>query len=200
MNWRKDINEHMNEDSDHRTNYSITDRIAAIIKNRKHSKARRIVATTLAGVVVFTTTCSLSLPAISEELETADQVGMVLHEEGLIDEAETQENALYPEASSFEGTGEGTDTLDGDLSSYEEPAADNPDNEGLVDGEASADIVGEEIITQTDGNDQMMSQAEYDDTDPSGNPASVEDGDFGADGLDSVLTLTASLENVNLIP
>ena len=202
MNRRKDSNRKLAGASDHKLNSHFSDRITGIVKDKKHSKARRFLATALAGFVVFTTTYNLILPAITVELETVDEVGIVLPEEGLIDEAETNENALNTEDSSYEGTGEETELVAEDSSSYQEPIPENSGYEGTADGDISAGIVGEDagvLTSQSSEGDtgQIINQSGEDAADAI-NPALTDDGDLSANDLEPVLTLTASSENVDI--
>ena len=63
-----------------------------ILNDKKHSYCRRALVTTLAGVVVFVTTYSLILPAITLESEVAEEMP------GFFMEADSESYEIVPDS------------------------------------------------------------------------------------------------------
>ena len=69
----------------------IFDTIIAFMIYKKHAKLRRMVASSIAGVVVFTTTYLLILPALTADIESVDEIGMIMSET----QGDLYEDSLY---------------------------------------------------------------------------------------------------------
>ena len=56
----------------------LIDSFIRLLINKRYAKARRTLATVLAGIVVFTTTYLLILPALTVDIGSVDEVGMIM--------------------------------------------------------------------------------------------------------------------------
>ena len=70
--------------------------LMAVLKDRKHKKQRRVLSTVLAAVVVFMTTYSLILPAITLEESTAETTDGIFLESADVSEADPADDDVDP--------------------------------------------------------------------------------------------------------
>ena len=119
--------------------------LMAVLKDRKHKKQRRVLSTVLAAVVVFMTTYSLILPAITLEESTAETTDGIFLESADVSEADPADDDVDPSGELL---------LTDDAREESAPASDGWED-GLIEdadweenGEL-ADIPDEPVLTDT---------------------------------------------------
>ena len=119
--------------------------LMAVLKDRKHKKQRRVLSTVLAAVVVFMTTYSLILPAITLEESTAETTDGIFLESADVSEADPADDDVDPSGELL---------LTDDAWEESAPASDGWED-GLIEdadweenGEL-ADIPDEPVLTDT---------------------------------------------------
>ena len=128
--------------------------LMAVLKDRKHKKQRRVLSTVLAAVVVFMTTYSLILPAITLEESTAETTDGIFLESADVSEADPADDDVDPSGELL---------LTDDAREESAPASDGWED-GLIEdadweenGEL-ADIPDEPALTDTGDEDGRSSR------------------------------------------
>ena len=135
---------------------SMAESIDMLLHDRKLSGAKRMIAMTIACVVVFVTTYSLILPAVAVEEETAEQIGMFL--ESPSQEQLTEESAGAQQEAEILSAGMEPEE-DGFFVCEDEPESGKKGSAGNGSESYEGLIIDEDAATQ-DGIDGIVAEEE----------------------------------------